>query len=136
MTTSTLTLYRSTDGASHRVTDPIRAALIRQLIKYAVQRTMFCPVTGEILDTRKCAALFLGENPESADLKAVISLAAFRRMVAVGQEDRDANGGKGDWLSGKGRVIWVRLPSGFRASEVYTPAPDAPADNDDAPTLF
>jgi len=60
MTTMTLVQIRATDDGHHHTTtieDPLRVTLTRNLIKYMVQRAMFCPFTGKILDMRRVIAL-------------------------------------------------------------------------------
>lgn len=62
------------------VGDAMRATLERNLVRYLVQRTIFCPVSGDVLDVRSCAVI----RDDDGDPVYVISPRAADAIEAAG----------------------------------------------------
>lgn len=60
--------------------DPLRAQMRKALVKYLVQKAIFCPRTGAVLDVRKCVVL----NDRDGDPCAVVSQEGWKQIVAEG----------------------------------------------------
>lgn len=56
----------------------IKKTVQRQLVGYIVQRNIFCPVTGEVLDVRTCKWLV----DKDGDPAYVISPGAYEKVLA------------------------------------------------------
>lgn len=53
-----------------------------EMVKYLVQKAIFCPGTGELLDVRTCVVL----NDEDGDRVAVLSPAGWANVTPANRE--------------------------------------------------
>lgn len=67
-------IQATADGIHHTtaIVDPFRVRTTRELVKYRVQRNIFCPITGKVLDIRTAVALFAPEDGGGFVLKTVL----------------------------------------------------------------
>lgn len=75
-------------------TNPLERMMRNELIKYLVQRKIFCPATKEVLDVRTCV-VFLDKDGDPAD---VVSQAGWRLL-------RDEHPEKVEQLKGMGYFV-------------------------------
>jgi hypothetical protein len=60
------------------MTSPMIEHVRKELVRFLVSRTIFCPVTGELLDVRTCVVL----NDPDGDPRYVLSQEGWRAVSA------------------------------------------------------
>jgi hypothetical protein len=81
----TLVQIKANESGTHHTTaivDPLRLRMARQLVKYAIQRNIFCPFTGKVMDVRTAVALFAPEDDGGFDFKTVMHPDAWPTVKA------------------------------------------------------
>jgi hypothetical protein len=58
----------STAAAADPVLSPLVDLMRRRLVKFLVQKAIFCPVTGSVLDVRTCVVILDKDNDPAAVL--------------------------------------------------------------------
>lgn len=59
---------------------PLERKLEQEVMKYAVQKQMFCPVTGNILDYRTCIAILVTSKAGDIISSSVVSPAVDEKL--------------------------------------------------------
>jgi len=60
------------------ISDPFQTRMLREMIKWQVQRAITCPIGGQVLDVRTCIAVI---DP-SDDVLTVVSPETFAKITA------------------------------------------------------
>jgi hypothetical protein len=76
--------------------ESVRDAVVRNMITFRVQKDIFCPVTGQVLDIRTCVAVVGG--PDNDDVLAVVSPEGWQQK---GDKVREAKPDITVWIGGQ-----------------------------------